>query len=93
TWMERWNIVVPTVTHPRLIPYSSYAPTTIEIVLTIGSVALMFLGLMVFYKLFPPVPIWEVQEGRVIDAAHSKLEIPLPEPSKPQLRKRRWEFR
>lgn len=93
TWIERWNIVVPTVTHPRLIPYSSYAPTAIELVLTIGSVALMFLGLVVFFKLFPPVPIWEVQEGRVIEDAHGKLEIPVPKPSNPQIRKRRWQFR
>jgi Ni/Fe-hydrogenase subunit HybB-like protein len=93
TWLERWNIVVPTVTHPRLVYYSSYAPSSIEIILTLGSVALMFFGLLVFFKLFPPVPIWEVEEGRVIDTAQSNLEIPIPEPSNPQQRRQRWEFR
>jgi molybdopterin-containing oxidoreductase family membrane subunit len=26
-WLERWNLIVPTVTHPRLMPYATYTPT------------------------------------------------------------------
>jgi molybdopterin-containing oxidoreductase family membrane subunit len=92
TWMERWNIVVPTLTHPRLIRYSSYTPTLTEIIISTASVALLVLMTLVFFKLFPPVSIWEVAEGRVIESAHEKLQIPLPDPS-PLTRKRRWGFR
>ena len=31
-WLERWSIIVSTITHPRLIPWSSYLPTATEYV-------------------------------------------------------------
>jgi len=78
-WLERWNIIIPTVTHPRLIAYLNYQPTWVEISLTVSSLALIGLLFLIFFKLFPPVSIWEVNEGRVIDSAQSKIEIPAPE--------------
>jgi Ni/Fe-hydrogenase subunit HybB-like protein len=91
TWLERWNIVVPTTTHPRLIYYSSYTPTSTELILTVASVALFVLALMVFFKLFPAIPIWEVKEGELIDKAQKQITIPVPEPS--EAPRRRWGFR
>jgi len=89
-WLERWNIIVPTLTHPRLIPYSLYQPTLTEISLTAASLALFGLMFLVFFKLFPAVSIWEVAEGRVIEEAQSKIVIPAPEPSETRrLRQRR----
>lgn len=78
-WLERWNIIVPTMTHPYLIPYAGYTPTLTEIALTAGSVALFVFMFVVFFKLFPVISIWEVAEGRVIEAARGKLSIPMPE--------------
>jgi molybdopterin-containing oxidoreductase family membrane subunit len=80
-WLERWNIIVPTLTHPRLIPYGVYFPTLTEIALTAGSVALFILMFAVFFKLFPAVSLWEIAEGRVIAAAQEQVHIPEPEPS------------
>jgi Ni/Fe-hydrogenase subunit HybB-like protein len=80
-WLERWNIIVPTMTQPRLIPYSTYVPTLTEISLTAASLALFALMFLIFFKLFPAVSIWEVAEGRVIEEAHSKVTIPMPESS------------
>ncbi len=80
-WLERWNIIVPTMTHPRLAPFSSYAPTVTEISITAGSVALFVLLFLGFFRLFPAISIWEVAEGRVIDKAQSEVAIPQPEPS------------
>jgi Ni/Fe-hydrogenase subunit HybB-like protein len=80
-WLERWNIIIPTVTHSRLILWDSYTPTLTEWSLTAASGALFVLMLLVFFKLFPAVSIWEVSEGRVLDQAQAKIEIPLPEPS------------
>ena len=82
-WLERWNIVVPTLTHPRLMPYTIYTPTETEIALTAASLALFVLMFMVFFKLFPPVSLWEVAEGRVIEAAQQRVTVPKPEPSQP----------
>lgn len=89
-WLERWNIIVPTVTHPRLIEYSTYSPTITEIALTAASVALFVLMFLVFFKLFPAISIWEVAEGRVISEAEAKIEIPGPVPSETLRRLKRW---
>lgn len=91
-WLERWNIIIPTVTHPRLIPWTTYTPTSMEWSLTAASFALFALLLLVFFKLFPPVSLWEAAEGRVIEEAKSKIEIPLPLESFPP-RLRSWGMR
>ncbi len=93
TWLERWNIVVPTLTHPRLIAYSTYTPSVTEIVLTSASVALFVLMIVIFFKLFPAVSLWEVAEGRAVEAARKRVTIPSPEPSESSRRKRLWRFR
>jgi Ni/Fe-hydrogenase subunit HybB-like protein len=90
-WLERWYIIVPTMTLPRLIPYAIYRPTLTEISLTVGSLSLFGLMFLIFFKFFPAVSIWEVAEGRVIEEARSKTTIPSPEPvQKPA---RRWGFK
>jgi len=64
-WLERWTIVVPSLSHPRL-PGSpgQYFPSWVEWMIFIGCVATFVLLYMVFTKLFPIVSIWEVREGR-----------------------------
>jgi molybdopterin-containing oxidoreductase family membrane subunit len=91
-WLERWNIIIPTITHPRLIAWNSYMPTLTEWSLTAASCALFVLMLLVFFKLFPAVSLWEVAEGRVIDEAQAGIEIPLP-PESSQARWRSWGIR
>jgi Ni/Fe-hydrogenase subunit HybB-like protein len=86
-WLERWNIVVPTMTHPRLIRWSGYNPTTTEWALTVASLALFAFLFLVFFKLFPPVSIWEVAEGRVIGQSQAQVQVPLPESSTPVRRR------
>ncbi len=69
-WLERWNIIMPTMTHARLIPYATYIPTLTEIAITVSLFALLALLFVVFFKLFPPVSIWEVRAGREERAQH-----------------------
>ena len=88
-WLERWNIIVPTMTRPRLISFSDYMPTFTEISLTVASVALFILLFLLFFKLFPAISLWEVAEGRVIEEARAELSIPEPEPTQ-QKRGLRW---
>jgi molybdopterin-containing oxidoreductase family membrane subunit len=91
-WLERWNIIIPTVTHPRLVQYGAYAPTLTEVALTAGSLALFVLLIVLFFKVFPAVSLWEVAEGRMIEADYAKLIMSVPEPA--NLPRKKWrEFR
>lgn len=89
-WLERWNIIIPTMTHPRLIEYTTYSPTVTEIALTAASIALFVFMFLIFFKLFPAISIWEIAEGRIISEAQAGIEIPEPEPSEIVRRLRRW---
>ena len=93
TWIERWNIVVPTLTRPRMIEWSSYFPTLTEIGLTVASVSLFILMSIIFFKLFPAVSIWEIAEGRLVDEAQEQVSIPVPEASSTRKKEPRWKFR
>ncbi len=64
-WLERFVIVVPTLTNPRL-PNEEvlYLPTWVEWSILAGCVSFFILLYVIFTKLFPIVSIWEVREGR-----------------------------
>jgi Ni/Fe-hydrogenase subunit HybB-like protein len=80
-WLERWNIILPTLTHPYLAYWAEYTPTLTEIALTAASVSLFVLFFILFFKLFPVISIWEIAEGRIIDEEQAKLSIPMPQTS------------
>ncbi len=64
-WLERFTIVVPTLSRPRLPwAHATYAPTWVEIAVTLGFGATFMLLYMLFTRFFPIVSIWEVREGR-----------------------------
>jgi molybdopterin-containing oxidoreductase family membrane subunit len=71
-WLERWTIVVPSLSNPRLpgtaVPYF---PSWVEWSIFAGAVAMFALLYMVFTKVFPIVSIWEIREGR--EAAVSEV--------------------
>ena len=71
-WLERFNIVVPTLTRPRLpTPISAYSPTWAEWSILLGSFAMFAMLYVLFSKIFPIISIWEVREGEEI-AAHQQ---------------------
>jgi molybdopterin-containing oxidoreductase family membrane subunit len=64
-WLERFIIVVPSLSQPRLMPTEVvYHPTWAEGFITLGFLSGFILLYVLFTKLFPIVSIWEVQEGR-----------------------------
>jgi Ni/Fe-hydrogenase subunit HybB-like protein len=64
-WLERFLIVVPSLSHPRLpLTAATYTPSWVEVSLLAGFVAIFILLYAIFTKLFPIVSIWEIQEGR-----------------------------
>jgi molybdopterin-containing oxidoreductase family membrane subunit len=75
-WLERYVIVVPTLTNPRL-PNEEviYVPTWVEWSILAGCVSFFILLYMIFTKVFPIVSIWEVREGREKSVAEVRERI------------------
>jgi molybdopterin-containing oxidoreductase family membrane subunit len=64
-WLERYVIIVPTLTSQRLSPDPvTYFPTWVEWSILAGCAAFFLLLYVVFSKLFPIISIWEIREGR-----------------------------
>jgi len=64
-WLERFVIIVPTLTSQRLsLEPVPYFPTWVEWSILAGCVSLFMLLYVVFSKLFPIISIWEIREGR-----------------------------
>lgn len=62
-WIERFLIVVPTMTVPQVpFDWGVYSPTWVEWSITAASFAAFALLYAIFSKIFPIVSIWEVQE-------------------------------
>jgi molybdopterin-containing oxidoreductase family membrane subunit len=61
-WLERYVVVVPTLTRPRLLSelaMGTYAPTWVEWAITAACFAGLVLLYALFTRLFPIIPIWE----------------------------------
>ncbi len=64
-WLERYVIVVPTLTAQRLATdLTVYQPTWVEWSILAGCAAFFCLLYVLFSKFFPIIAIWEIREGR-----------------------------
>ncbi len=64
-WLERLNIVVPSLSNPRLhYPHQIYLPSLTEWALFLAGISAFVLALLLFSKFFPIISIWEIKEGR-----------------------------
>jgi len=64
-WLERYVIVVPTLTAQRLATdLTVYTPTWVEWAILAGCASFFCLLYILFSKFFPIIAIWEVKEGR-----------------------------
>jgi Ni/Fe-hydrogenase subunit HybB-like protein len=63
-WLERFLIVAPTLSRPRLDygAHGIYHPTLIEFSIFAGEVAALCLLYFLFIKIFPIISIWELKE-------------------------------
>ncbi len=62
-WLERFLIVVNTLSRPRLpSAWGTYAPTWVEISITAGTFAALILLYLLFTKLFPIIAVWEYDD-------------------------------
>ena len=61
-WLERYLIIVPTLSLPRLAAASGrYSPSWVEVSITVATFAAMAALYLVFSKLFPIVSVWEFE--------------------------------
>ncbi|MEK7215489.1 MAG: NrfD/PsrC family molybdoenzyme membrane anchor subunit [Chloroflexota bacterium] len=69
-WLERLWLIVPGLQNKERLPFDwgVYEPGLFEIMLVVGSFAVVCLGLLVFIKLFPLIPVWEEKEGQLFQA-------------------------
>jgi len=82
-WLERLNIVVPSLANPRLpLPTGYYIPGLVEWVMFAGGIATFILGFVIFARFFPLISVWEIEEGRRLSVAETteRLEGYLPDP-------------
>jgi len=62
-WLKRLVIIVPTVAHPLIAgAWGSFTPTWVSGAITLGAAASIPLFLMLFFKLFPILAIYEMEE-------------------------------
>ncbi len=81
-WLERFIIVVPTISNPRL-PFDRgvYSPSWVEWSMLVGCSCFFILLYVLFTRFFPIVSIWEIQEGRShgVDELVERVEGYLPD--------------
>ena len=74
-WLKRFLIVVPGMAEP-IMPWDwgRYAPTWVEITITVGSAAAIPLLLILFFRFFPAMSVHEFEE--VEGDAHAPALVP-----------------
>jgi molybdopterin-containing oxidoreductase family membrane subunit len=68
-FLERYLLVVNPVTAKQPFVFmwlTAYQPRLVEYLYTAGAVALVAVGILVFAKLLPIIPLWDVKEGQVL---------------------------
>ena len=67
-WLERFLIIVPSLARkqPLTFDWGTYHPSIVEITIIIGGFAMVFLLLMVFAKVFPLIPLFDIKEGQTM---------------------------
>jgi molybdopterin-containing oxidoreductase family membrane subunit len=83
-WLERLNIVVPSLANPRLpYPTGFYIPSLVEWGMFVGGIASFIFGFVIFARFFPLISVWEIREGRAESVAQTTERIRgyLPDPS------------
>ena len=67
-WLERFLIITPGLVRktPLTFNWGSYQPSIIEILMVTAIFALVALGMLIFSRVFPLVPLFDVKEGMVL---------------------------
>lgn len=67
-WLERFLIIVPTLSFGRLpAAWGHYAPSWVEVSITVATFAMMAALYLIFSKLFPIIAVWEFEPHAEIE--------------------------
>ena len=66
-WLERFLIIVPGLMRkqPFSFAWGTYHPSIIEVLMVVAIFAWVALGMLIFAKVFPLIPIFDIKEGMV----------------------------
>ena len=66
-WLERFLIIIPGLIRrtPMVFDWGSYHPSIIEILMVIATFAWVMLGMLLFSKFFPLIPLFDMKEAMV----------------------------
>ncbi|MBM3944779.1 MAG: molybdopterin oxidoreductase [SAR202 cluster bacterium] len=66
-WLERFLIIIPGLSRrqPFEFMWGTYHPSMIEILMVIATFAWVMFGMLVFAKVFPLIPLFDIKEGMV----------------------------
>ena len=66
-WLERFLIIVPGVARktPLTFDWGTYSPSIVEILMVAATFAWVALGMLLFSKVFPLIPLFDIKEGMV----------------------------
>jgi molybdopterin-containing oxidoreductase family membrane subunit len=66
-WLERFLIIVPGVARktPLTFDWGTYHPSIVEILMVAATFAWVALGMLLFSKVFPLIPLFDIKEGMV----------------------------
>ena len=67
-WLERFLIISPSLIRktPMTFNWGTYHPSIIEILMVAATFAWVGLGMLLFAKVFPLIPIFDIKEGMVV---------------------------
>ncbi len=67
-WLERFLIIIPGLSRktPMAFDWGTYHPSIVEILMMAATFAWVLLGIIVFAKVFPLIPLFDVKEGMVV---------------------------
>ncbi len=67
-WLERFLIIVPGLAQKQTFSqvWYTYAPSPVEIVIIIGTFAMVSMLLLLFAKVFPLIPLYDIKEYEVL---------------------------
>ena len=67
-WLERFLIIIPGLARktPMTFDWGTYHPSLIEILIVAETFAFVALGLLIFAKVFPLIPLFDIKEGMVV---------------------------
>ena len=67
-WLERFLIIVPGLAQKQVFSFvwGTYRPQPVEILIVIGSFALVSHLMLLFSRVFPLIPLYDIKEGEIL---------------------------